>query len=243
MCVLQWTSAYAEEAVVFDESQSSVQPLPEILVTDTRLPSIQENILAVPVKLTVISAEDIQKSGAKTVQEALEKIPIVKKRSKQKPVFHFIGKLQRNKAKKAAELFDVIETVDSIKLGLALEKHCAALNKHIDALVQVNIGGENQKSGIEPERCEEIIQGLRNCKFLNIVGLMTMPPYVTDPEEVRPHFIQLRHLATELQAKNLLGQTGPVELSMGMSGDFEVAIEEGATLVRIGTALFGRRFR
>lgn len=181
--------------------------------------------------------------GENYVQEALEKIPLVKKRSKQKPVFHFIGKLQSNKAKKAAELFDVIETVDSIKLGLALEKHCAALNKHIDAFVQVNIGGENQKSGIEPEGCEEIIQGLRNCKFLNIVGLMTMPPYFTDPEEARPHFIQLRHLAEELQAKNLLGQTGQVELSMGMSGDFEVAIEEGATLVRIGTALFGRRFR
>lgn len=181
--------------------------------------------------------------GENYVQEALEKIPLVKKRSKQKPVFHFIGKLQSNKAKKAAELFDVIETVDSIKLGLALEKHCAALNKHIDALVQVNIGGENQKSGIKPEGCEEIVQGLRNCKFLNIVGLMTMPPYFTDPEEARPHFIQLRHLAEELQAKNLLGQTGPVELSMGMSGDFEVAIEEGSTLVRIGTALFGRRFR
>ena len=181
--------------------------------------------------------------GENYVQEALEKIPLVKKRSKQKPIFHFIGKLQSNKAKKAAELFDVIETVDSIKLGLALEKHCAALNKHIDALVQVNIGGENQKSGIEPEGCEEIVQGLRNCKFLSIVGLMTMPPYFTDPEEARPHFIQLRHLAEELQAKNLLGQTGPVELSMGMSGDFEVAIEEGSTLVRIGTALFGRRFR
>jgi pyridoxal phosphate enzyme (YggS family) len=181
--------------------------------------------------------------GENYVQEALEKIPLVKKRSKQKPIFHFIGKLQSNKAKKAAELFDVIETVDSIKLGLALEKHCAALNKHIDALVQVNIGGENRKSGIKPEGCEEIVQGLRNCKFLNIVGLMTMPPYFTDPEEARPHFIQLRHLAEELQAKNLLGQTGPVELSMGMSGDFEVAIEEGATLVRIGTALFGRRFR
>lgn len=181
--------------------------------------------------------------GENYVQEALEKIPLVKKRSKQKPTFHFIGKLQSNKAKKAAELFDVIETVDSIKLGLALEKHCAALNKHIDALVQVNIGGENQKSGIKPEGCEEIVQGLRNCKFLNIVGLMTMPPYFTNPEEARPHFIQLRHLAEELQAKNLLSQTGPVELSMGMSGDFEVAIEEGSTLVRIGTALFGRRFR
>jgi len=179
--------------------------------------------------------------GENYVQEALEKIPLIKKLATVKPFFHFIGKLQSNKAKKAAELFDVIETVDSVKLGLALEKHCAALDKSIDALVQVNVGGETQKAGIRPEQCEEILEKLQHCRFVNIVGLMTMPPYSADPEDVRPFFIRLRKLAEEMQEKGLLGQQNQLELSMGMSGDFEVAIEEGATLVRIGTALFGSR--
>ena len=179
--------------------------------------------------------------GENYVQEALEKIPYIKNRSKRKAVFHFIGTLQTNKAKKAVELFDVIETVDSIKLGLTLEKHCAVLNKPLDAFVQVNIGAEKQKTGIQPADCEKIIQGLQQCQFLNIVGLMTMPPYFADPEDARPYFKQLRQLSKNMVAKGLLGQQKPVELSMGMSHDFEVAIEEGATLVRIGTAIFGKR--
>jgi len=179
--------------------------------------------------------------GENYVQEALEKIPYIKNRSNRKAVFHFIGTLQTNKAKKAVELFDVIETVDSIKLGHTLEKHCAALNKPLDAFVQVNIGAEKQKTGISPADCEKTIQVLQQCQFLNIVGLMTMPPYFADPENVRPHFKQLRQLSENMVAKGLLGQQKPVELSMGMSQDFEVAIEEGATLVRIGTAIFGKR--
>lgn len=179
--------------------------------------------------------------GENYIQEALDKIPLVREQSKGQARFHFIGKLQSNKAKKGAELFDVIETVDSIKLGLALEKHCKNLNKPLEALIQVNIGRETRKSGVEPENCEQIIRGLAECAFLRIVGLMTMPPYMADPEKVRPYFRKLRNLAAELEAKSLLGLKKPVELSMGMSHDFEVAIEEGATLVRIGTALFGKR--
>jgi len=179
--------------------------------------------------------------GENYVQEALQKIPFISKQTKQKAEFHFIGKLQSNKAKKAAELFDVIETIDSIKLGLSLEKHCSATNKKMAAFVQVNVGAEKQKLGIQPEECEKIIQGLYHCQFLNIVGLMTMPPYFPDPASARPYFIKLRQLAENMKIKGLLGQHGPVELSMGMSGDFEVAIEEGATVVRIGTAIFGNR--
>ena len=177
--------------------------------------------------------------GENYVQEALEKIPGIKSRAEQNVVFHFIGKLQSNKAKKAVELFDVIETVDSLKLGLTLEKYCAALNKSLDVFVQVNIGAEKQKAGVQPGDCENIIQGLDQCRFLNITGLMTMPPYFSDPEKVRPYFVRLRQLAEDLTAKGLLGKHLPVELSMGMSGDFEAAVEEGATVVRIGTALFG----
>jgi len=179
--------------------------------------------------------------GENYVQEALEKIPYLKTLAKQQVFFHFIGKLQSNKAQKAAELFDVIETVDSIKLGLTLEKHCAALNKSLEAYLQVNIGAEKQKSGIRPEDCEKLLRGLDQCQFLRIMGLMTMPTYSADPEDARPFFKHLRQLSEQLTAKGLLGQHGPVELSMGMSGDFEVAIEEGATVVRIGTALFGTR--
>ena len=196
----------------------------------------------VPVE-RIIEALDLGHSifGENYIQEALEKIPCINNQVKQKAVFHFIGKLQSNKAKKAAELFDVIETIDSIKLGLLLEKHCAGLNKKMAAYVQVNLGGEGQKSGIAPQECEKIIQGLSHCQFLNIIGLMTMPPYFADPAGARQYFIKLRQLAEKLKAKGLLGQHGPVELSMGMSGDFEVAIEEGATVVRIGTAIFGKR--
>jgi pyridoxal phosphate enzyme (YggS family) len=179
--------------------------------------------------------------GENYVQEALEKIPHIQQTAKHKAVFHFIGKLQRNKAKKAAELFDVIETVDSIKLGISLDKHCRTLNKTMEAYIQVNLGGEVQKSGVRPEDCQELILGLKDCLFLKITGLMTMPPLFTDPENVRPYFRELRKLSENLTQKGLLGSQAPVALSMGMSGDFEVAVEEGATVVRIGTALFGER--
>ncbi|UCD65340.1 MAG: YggS family pyridoxal phosphate-dependent enzyme [Deltaproteobacteria bacterium] len=179
--------------------------------------------------------------GENYVQEANDKIPFIKSTARQNILFHFIGKLQSNKAKKAAELFDVIETVDSIKLGLALDKQCANLNKSLTAYIQVNIAREKQKSGVQPEECEKILHDLAKCNFLRITGLMTMPPFFADPEEVRPFFKQLRQLSEELTAKGLLGHHGPVELSMGMSGDFEVAIEEGATVVRVGTAIFGTR--
>lgn len=179
--------------------------------------------------------------GESYVQEALEKIPSLRTQAKNEVSFHFIGKLQSNKAKKAAELFDVIETIDTLKLGLALEKHCETLHKPLAAYVQVNIGAEEQKSGVRPEDCARLLGGLAHCQFLRITGLMTMTPYAADPENVRPFFKHLRQLSQELTAKGLLGRHGPVELSMGMSGDFEVAIEEGATVVRIGTALFGPR--
>ena len=180
--------------------------------------------------------------GENYVQEAMDKIPPLKEsRTNNDIFFHFIGKLQSNKARKAAEIFDVIETIDSVKLANILEKHLVSLNKTITAYLQVNIGKEIQKSGVMPEACEQILQELSHLKHLRIVGLMTMPPYFADPEEVRPYFKKLRQLSEKLTAKNLLGLHGSVELSMGMSGDFEIAIEEGATVVRIGTAIFGKR--
>ncbi len=182
--------------------------------------------------------------GENYVQEAQEKIPLIRKEIEENGIsFHFIGKLQSNKAKKAAELFDVIETIDNIKLAATLEKHLASSNKPLTAYLQVNIGKEKQKSGVMPEDCEQILQDLTQFQHLKIVGLMTMPPYFSDPEDVRPFFRQMKKLSEKLVEKKLLGIQAPVELSMGMSGDFEVAIEEGATVVRIGTAIFGARDR
>jgi pyridoxal phosphate enzyme (YggS family) len=191
----------------------------------------------------IIQAVDLGHTvfGENYVQEALEKIPYVRSVTVQAPVFHFIGKLQNNKAKKAAELFDVIETVDTVKLGLSLEKHCAVTGKKLEAYVQVNIGAEEQKSGVHPAECEKLLRSLAHCRFLRLTGLMTVPPYTENPEDVRPFFRQLRRLSEKLTADGLLGMHGPVELSMGMSGDFEVAVEEGATVVRIGSAIFGAR--
>lgn len=182
--------------------------------------------------------------GENYVQEALDKIPPIKETHTDNEIaFHFIGKLQSNKARKAAEIFDVIETVDSTKLANALEKHLLSLNKTLTAYLQVNIGKEKQKSGVMPEDCEQILQEISQLKHLKITGLMTMPPYFADPEDVRPYFRELQQLSEKLTAKGLLGHHTSVELSMGMSGDFEIAIEEGATVVRIGTAIFGSRGR
>lgn len=181
--------------------------------------------------------------GENYIQEALVKIPLIRKETRERVRFHFIGKLQRNKAKKAVELFDLVETVDSVKLGLALETHCKLADRILEAYIQVNIGAESQKSGAAPADCAKILRDLAGCRYLRITGLMGMPPYDADPEASRPYFIRLRLLAEELVAEGLLGKHGPPELSMGMSGDFEVAIEEGATVVRVGTALFGPRPR
>ncbi len=175
--------------------------------------------------------------GENYLQEAQEKIQHIGAG----PQWHFIGHVQSNKAKAAAELFDCIETLDRLKLAKALEKHLVALNKTMDVLIQVNVGREEQKSGVLPEDAEALLKELSAFEHIKVQGLMTMPPYALDAEQTRPYFRALKSLADELTLKGLLGHDGPAELSMGMSGDFEVAIEEGATLVRVGTALFGAR--
>ncbi|HCC55137.1 MAG TPA: YggS family pyridoxal phosphate-dependent enzyme [Desulfobulbaceae bacterium] len=155
--------------------------------------------------------------------------------------WHCIGHLQSNKARLAAEVFTCIETIDRLKLAKALESRLVELDKIMPILVQVNVGGEAQKAGVAPQEAGRLCRELQQFPHLVLQGLMTMPPMVENPEESRGCFRQLRLLGEELVSRGLLGQHGPIELSMGMSGDFEVAIEEGATLVRVGTALFGER--
>lgn len=175
--------------------------------------------------------------GENYLQEAQEKIGQLGARGG----WHCIGHVQSNKARLAAELFQCVETVDRVKLAAALDKRLTELGRRMDVLVQVNVGGEAQKSGVNPQEAAALCEALQQFPMLRLRGLMTMPPWQEDPEASRPYFRQLRLLAEKLAAAGLLGQHGPVMLSMGMSADFEVAIEEGATLVRVGTALFGER--
>lgn len=175
--------------------------------------------------------------GENYLQEAEEKIARLPSSLK----WHCIGHLQSNKAKAAATLFHMVETVDRIKLARALDRHAAEAGLVLPVLIQVNVGREPQKAGVLPEEAAALLGEMRELAHLEVRGLMTMPPFFDQPEAARPYFRALRELAQALASKGVLGGHGAIELSMGMSGDFEVAIEEGATLVRVGTALFGAR--
>ncbi len=177
--------------------------------------------------------------GENYLQEAEEKIARLDPAGELS--WHFIGHLQSNKARAAAERFAMVETVDRLKLATLLDRQARALGRELPVLLQVNVGGEEQKSGVAPAAAAKLLAALNKLPALRVVGLMTMPPWSADPEESRPHFRRLRRLAEDLVGQGLLGSPGPSELSMGMSGDFEVAVEEGATLVRVGTAIFGPR--
>ncbi|NNF48036.1 MAG: YggS family pyridoxal phosphate-dependent enzyme [Desulfofustis sp.] len=175
--------------------------------------------------------------GENYIQEAAEKKQTLDNRIK----LHFIGHLQSNKARTAVEYCDMIETIDRPKIVKALHKHLESENWCLDVLVQVNVGQESQKSGVLPQDAESLLAYMQDFPRLKLRGLMTMPPYTPDPEMVRSSFRSLREIAVMMEAKNLLGRHGKIELSMGMSHDYHVAIEEGATLIRIGTAIFGER--
>ncbi len=175
--------------------------------------------------------------GENYIQEAREKISDL---SNAKVSWHFIGHLQSNKAKYAVRLFDLIHSVDSLKLAKALNKEAGKCAKTQDILVQVNISGETTKSGIETRECLDLVEAITGLEHLSVKGLMTMPPFFDQPDKARPYFAALRELGDRVRQAAIPGVT-MAELSMGMTGDFEAAIQEGATLVRIGTALFGER--
>jgi pyridoxal phosphate enzyme (YggS family) len=153
--------------------------------------------------------------------------------------WHFIGHLQSNKAKYAVRLFDLIHSVDSLKLARELNKQAKKVNKIQDVLIQINISKEPSKSGSDIENAANLIKDIVLFENLTVKGFMAMPPFFNNPEKARPYFTALRNLRDQIQ-KDFPG-VDLNELSMGMTGDFEVAIEEGATFVRIGTAIFGER--
>ena len=175
--------------------------------------------------------------GENYVQEARDKFNALV----QYPVsWHFIGHLQSNKAKYAVRLFDLIHSVDSLKLARELDKQAAKVDKIQQILVQVNISGEDTKSGISADEAPRLVAEIGRLKNIAVKGLMTMPPYFYQPQKVQPFFAALRNLRDQMREQSL-PNVSLDELSMGMTGDFEVAIKEGATLVRLGTAIFGER--
>lgn len=174
--------------------------------------------------------------GENRVQEAKGKIALLGR-----PVpWHLVGTLQTNKAKDAVHLFDLIHSLDRVELGQELDRRARATGKVVDVLVEVNVAGETTKAGFLPDRLKDALERLAPLTGIRIRGLMTMPPPAEDPEASRPWFRQLRELATLVRGWGL-ERVAMTHLSMGMSGDFEVAVVEGATIVRIGTAIFGPR--
>jgi hypothetical protein len=180
----------------------------------------------------------LRQFGENRVQEAESKI--LHFREILELEWHLVGHLQSNKAKRAAELFDVVHSVDSIKVATKLSQTCQELEKVISVLLQVDLGGEPTKSGAEAGRVKEIVEAVSNLKGIQLDGLMTIPPFSEDPGQSQPFYARLRELREMLESERP-GCLGRKRLSMGMSHDFEVAIKEGATIIRIGTAIFGSR--
>ncbi len=174
--------------------------------------------------------------GENYVQEALAAISVAGHRAK----WHFIGHLQRNKVKKAVEIFDMIETVDSLELAREIEKRCGQREKIMPVLIEINSGKEPQKFGVLTEDAEELIREISALKNIKIQGLMTMGPMFGDPENARPYFVETKKLFERVKGINLPG-VEMKHLSMGMTNSYRVAIEEGANIVRIGTKIFGPR--
>jgi pyridoxal phosphate enzyme (YggS family) len=174
--------------------------------------------------------------GQNYVQEAEAAYRVIGGRAR----WHMIGHLQRNKAKKAVPIFDMIETVDSFKLARELEKCCEKQGKTLSVLIEVNSGKEDQKAGVLPEKVIPLVKEISQLERVRVKGLMTMGPFAGDPEDSRPYFQTTRKIFEDLKAMDLPAVEMSF-LSMGMSNSYRVAIEEGANIVRIGTKLFGER--
>ena len=176
--------------------------------------------------------------GENRVQEAEGKILEL---GRQAARWHLVGHLQTNKARRAVTLFDCIHSLDSPSLAQRLDRLCEEEGtKELPVLIQINFAGEETKTGIDPRELPQLLETAAACERLRLIGLMTLPPYFENADCARPFFKALRELRDQMKVEGRFGE-GPGELSMGMSHDFEVAIEEGATILRIGTAIFGER--
>ncbi len=182
-------------------------------------------------------AAGLRDFGENRVQEAEPKIAALADLGPAGLRWHLVGHLQSNKARRAATLFDTVHSIDSLDLARRLARAGAESGRTLRGLVQVDLAGEETKFGLDESQLMPALESLRGEPGLGIEGLMVLPPYLEDPEAVRPFFRRLRELGERAAAAGLAGR----ELSMGMSHDFEVAIEEGATMVRVGSAIFGER--
>lgn len=176
--------------------------------------------------------------GENYVQEAREKIPSIGRAAQ----WHMIGHLQTNKVKYVVNLFDWVHSVDRPELAQELNKRTLQNDRRLNVLIEVNVSGEASKSGIAPQQAAGLARLISTLPGLNLQGLMTMPPYPDNPEDSRPYFVALRNLRDEIRKAAIPGISMD-ELSMGMTDDFEIAIEEGATIVRVGRAIFGERIK
>jgi len=199
-----------------------------ILVAAAKTRTPQEILEAIDAGIKVI--------GENYVQEAKKAFTLIGKRAK----WHFIGHLQKNKVKKAVEIFDLIETVDSFELAEEIDKNCKKFNKIMPVLIEINSGREPQKFGVMPEKTKELIEKISPFKNIKIIGLMTMGPRFGNPEDARVYFKETRQTFEQIKSIDIPN----VEmryLSMGMSNSYQIAIEEGANIVRVGTKIFGPR--
>jgi pyridoxal phosphate enzyme (YggS family) len=183
-------------------------------------------------------AAGLSEFGENRIQEAELKIPDVGREAAR---WHLIGHLQSNKARRAVELFDWIHSVDSADLARRIDRICREVDrKELPVLIQVDLGHEATKTGVEEKSLREVVDAVRQCDRLQLMGLMTLPPFFETAEKARPYFRRLREIRDDLQREGVFGERSG-DLSMGMTHDFEIAIEEGATIIRVGTAIFGER--
>ncbi len=216
--------------MIRDQVKKFLEELPEgvLLVGAAKTRTPDEILEAIEAGLEIV--------GENYVQEAEKAFEKVGHRAK----WHMIGHLQTNKVKKAVAVFDMIETVGSMKLAGEIDKTCAKAGKVMPVLIEINSGEEAQKSGVNPDEAAALIQAMSSLKNVRIVGLMTMGPFAGDPEDSRPYFQRTKKIFDALKAMGLPGVEMKT-LSMGMSNSYKVALEEGANMVRIGTKLFGKR--
>jgi pyridoxal phosphate enzyme (YggS family) len=213
-----------------ENSQKLLKELPAgvELVAAAKTRTAEEVMAAVEAGIKII--------GENYIQEAEAIYPAVGNKAR----WHFIGHLQKNKVKKAVKLFDMIETVDSVELAQEIDRRCARMGKVMPVLVEINSGREKQKSGVLPEKAEELIKAISVLPNIKLMGLMTMGPRFGNPEDSRPYFVATKKIFERIKAL-AIANVEMKYLSMGMTNSYPVALEEGANLVRIGTLIFGER--
>ena len=212
--------------------------------------NVKKLLKETPSDITIVAAvkgrtvEEVQEAiesgikyiGENYLQEAEKKYPLIGKVVR----WHFIGHIQKRKSKKIVELFDMVETLDSIEVAEEINREASKIDKIMPVLIEVNSGREQQKSGLMTENVESFIEQISHFKNIKVQGIMTMGPFFEDAEKLRPYFIETRKLFEDIKKKNI--QNVEMEFrSMGMSSSYKVAIEEGANIIRIGTLIFGSR--